>query len=66
MSLTETTSQELQKLAKEMLSTEQDVSTYGKFGVLVKANTSEFERRKEVVVFGEVEVDRIKFIYFAS
>jgi len=66
MSLTETTSQELTELAKQMLATGQAVSDYKNFGTLVKATTSEIEEYTGTMMLGEIEVDGVKFIYFAS
>ena len=66
MSLTETTSQELQELARRMLSEQQNVSSYKEFGTLVKAESPEFQAYEGVLMLGEVTVDGVRFIYFAK
>lgn len=66
MSLIETTSRELQELAKQMLVTKQNVSPYREFGTLVKAGSPEFPEYQSTVMLGELEVDGVKFVYFAS
>lgn len=65
MPLTQQTQSELEALARSMLSNGTDAAQYENFGTLVKMGTPEFDKRKDVIVFGEIEVDGIKFVYFA-
>jgi hypothetical protein len=68
MPTSETTIENLQRVARLMNTEKIDISPYENLGVLVRVNSREYSYRKEqqVIILGEIEYDGEQFAYFMT
>jgi hypothetical protein len=68
MPASDTTTENLQRIANLMNKEKIDISPYENLGMLVRKNSKEYRRRKEqqFIVLGEIEYAGEQFAYFMT